>query len=645
MRLLRSFFSIKSLLIVYSIAVFVFIAFIKQPNRYGDGFEYIYMAESFIQHKTPELLDSDVLVAQAKLKEQNPHVYFPENVKSGYYKNNDKKWYCYHFWLYSLFVAPIQQVVHFFKGNELRAFGITNVLLYLLMLWVVFLNTSKEKRGLLTALMALSPLVPYVTWTHTEVFSASLLTIALVFYLKKNFPLAILYSALASCQNPPIGFFTVWCGLVYLYQTIMKYKTEKKFDLRHFIITGLCGIPLLLAPLFYWINFSTFNLIAKVGAARPELISFSKFFSYFFDLNQGAILYSGALLFLFIGCAIINIFKRDFKYFEFVIVTLLMAGLSLSAPSWNCGMSGVIRYFVWVYPLLVFYVVYAANFKKIMTGLLIVNALFLVVIHDGFKGTEFFIYHNTLAKYVLSHFPYLYNPEYQIFIARTLHKGLIGTVSWPIVYLDEEGHVKKILTNKEGWEKLLQNDQYEVLDKQFYQERLSDFSNDEYQLRYINVLNNEIVQFATTLKLKDKINFNEIDTEIEGLSGKEDWGRWTDGSVAHFRLLIEDYDPQKGDVTLKFNGHPFMYLSHQNVNVDVYSQSQFLATWHFDQEQNVLNHTLKIPQSLISSSGGIDLKFYIDNPKSPKELGANADSRKLGIGFVSIEILKERQEK
>ena len=485
-------FSLKHILIIYSIMLFAFFAFLKYPNRYGDGFEYIYMAESFIQHKTPELLDSDLQIAQSKLRIKNAYIPIAPP-KNGYFETDKGEYYSCHFWLYPLIVSPIQQVIHFLSGNELKAFQITNLLFYLLMLWIIYFYSPKEKRRLLIILMAISPLVPYITWTHPEVFCASLVTIALVFYLKGNLAIAILTSALAANQNPPIGFLTIWCGIVYLHRVWTQYRKENVFDLRSFILTGFCGIPLMFSPLFYFIHFSAFNLIQKAGGTDIRLITFHKLFSYFFDLNQGAILFSGILLFVFIGCVLKNIIRKDFKYIEFVICTLLFAGLSLAAPNWNCSISCVIRYFVWTYPLLVFYVVYASSWSKktLLVGLLVFNAFVLAVIHDGFSGEDNYMNHNTIAQYVLSNYPSLYNPEHEIFIERTLHRE--GPSTEPVVFLDKTNRIRKILTNKKGWQNLGSNGKYLIANQQFYQEKLRNFDQSDNTIEYIDILNDEII--------------------------------------------------------------------------------------------------------------------------------------------------------
>lgn len=167
-------------LLLYSLFVFCRFAFFQPSRHYGDGFEYNYVVESFLRHGTPELRDADIASAQAKLASQSGIRYFPKS-RAGFFKDAAGRYYCYHFWLYPLLAAPAKAVLAALHGDEFKAFGIVNSLLYIAMLWGVYLFTPREKRLPATALTLFSPMVPYIIWPHPEVFSAAFVTIAIVF--------------------------------------------------------------------------------------------------------------------------------------------------------------------------------------------------------------------------------------------------------------------------------------------------------------------------------------------------------------------------------------------------------------------------------------------------------------------------------
>ena len=635
----------KILLVIWSVFVFGMFAFVMPPQRYGDGHEYIYMSESFIQHNTPAVYDTDIQISQTKMLNQNniKDIKQLPKARNGFLVSQDGNMYSYHFWLYPLVVSPVQSVLKAFHSNELRAFGITNALFYIAMLWVIFCFAPQKNRYLLLGLMAFSPLIPYIIWPHTEVFSATLVTMALVFYLRDNYKLAILLSGLASCQNPPIAVFSVWVGCKYLYKLYKQYKENKKFDLRDFIITGLCALPILFSPIFYYIKFGTLNLIKHVGCADFSLISFHRFLSYFFDLNQGAILYSGILLFVFIYYIFINLKKKDFKHFELVVSTLLFVLLCMSTTNWFCGMSSVLRYFVWAYPVFVFYVVLNINGPKqnILVTLLLVNMIIICSINSWFTGHADAPAHNLLARRTLSQFPALYNPEHEVFYYRTSKKKFdTRSLTYPVTFSDESGYARKILTDKSGWKKLKDNENYVINDIDFYNSELSKFKDNK--VKYINVYGDKIIK-RSVLDINNKLMFNEVDKSITGLSIKESWGRWSDGKTVIFSLKFSSLKPKSEFVTLKFDGRPFLNDKRKKQTIKVYANNNYITTWDFEFGKPKPELVISIPtKDIISNSSICDLRFEIDNPKSPKKLGSGNDSRKLGFGFVSIEILNNK---
>lgn len=632
---------VKWALIIWSVFVFGVMAFanVSKPAIYADGFEYTYMSESFIRHNTPNLQEQDYDISQTKLTHQNILPNFDAVVR-GYYPANDSEYYSYHFWLYPLMVSPVQSVIKVFHGNELRAFGITNALFYIAMLWVIFYLAPQKNRYLLVGLMAFSPLIPYIRWIHTEVFSATLVTMALVFYLRDNYKLALLLSALASCQNQPIVAFTIWVGFKYIYNIYKQYKETKSFDLRDFIITGLCALPIVFSPLFYYIKFGTLNLIKHVGLADFGLISFNKFLSYFFDLNQGAIVYSGILLVIFIYYAVKNLATKNFKHYELVLCMIFLVILCLPTPCWNCGESSVIRYFVWGYPFMAFYIALKMNNAEQMfiKMLLLINMIALCFANSWFYGDPIYLRHNGLSRMILSYLPTLYNPDYGIFAKRTFESEKISTRH--AVFANKNGHVRKALTDKSGWKKLKDNENYVINDIDFYNSELSKFKDNK--VKYINVYGDKIIK-RSVLEIKNKITFNEIDKSITGLSIKESWGRWSDGKTVIFSLKFSSLKPKSEFVTLKFDGRPFLNDKRKKQTIKVYANNNYITTWDFEFGKPKPELVISVPtKDVIANSSICDLRFEIDNPKSPKQLGAGNDYRKLSFGFVSIEILNNK---
>ena len=624
-------------LLLYSLFVFCHFAFVIPAKPYGDAFEYDCMAESLLRHGSPELRDSDIAAAQEKLRTQSGIREFT-NPRIGYFKGNDGKYYSYHFWLYSLLAAPAKAAIGAIGGDELRAFGVTNALLYIAMLWVVFLRGPEGKKLLLTALMLFSPMVPYITWPHPEVFCAALAAMALAFYLRGNLARAAFFSALASCQNPPIAFFTLCAACAALHGAWRQWKTAKSIPFGRLALVALGCLPVFFAPIFYWVRFSTFNLIAKVGAADFSLITYHKLHSYFFDINQGAVLYSGLLLFVFLFGLAKNIVRRRWRHFELAACVFVMAVLSLPAPNWNCGLSVAIRYFAWCYPFLAFYVACAVEFRRprLWHALLAGNMALLFFVNNAFAGKMNNLHHTNLAEKVLTYCPFLYNPEHDIFAERVTHAE--GRPSYPVAFVSRDGRVTKILTTKGGWERLAQDGNYLVRDPAFYSNQFAKFTREGVP-RYIDIPHGQIA-WAPTLELHGRLDFASLDKDLPGLSLRSPSGRWTTQKRLSLGLLLDAPPPPSAPLVLRFDVEPHLAPSQPRQTVDISAGDRPLASWTFTLGQPAPDTTLRIPRDRLEADGTrLLLRFRISDPHSPKDLGIGPDTQKLGIAFNSIERL------
>lgn len=625
-------------LLLYSLFVFWHFAFVPSVGLWGDALEYNYMAESLLRHLSPELRESDIASAQEKLAEQSglrPAV----NPRRGFFESNGGQYYSFHFWLYPLFCLPAKAATGALHGNELKAFGITNALLYIAMLWTVFLASPRGKKVLLTGLMLFSPMVPYIAWPHPEVFSASLVAMALVFYLRGKLAPAALLSALASCQNPPIAFFTFCVACSALCDAARGWRATRTIPFARLVPVAFCCLPVFFAPVFYQVHFSTFNLIHKVGAANFSLIGFHKFLSYFFDLNQGAVLYSGLLLFVFFYGLARNLLRGRRRHLELAASVFVLAILSLPAPNWNCGLSVAIRYFSWTHPFVAFYVAYAVDFgkRKLWEILLLANAALLFFVNNGFEGNVDYLEHTKLASKVLTYCPYLYNPEPDIFCERITHTD--GRSRFPAAFVSRKGKVTKILADKAGWERIARDENYFIRDPAFYSNQLAKFTRED-SLRYINVLHGQI-DWAVTLELHGKFSFASPSKEIPGLACKTPDGRWTTQKRVAFGLLLDGLPPSASPLALHFDVEPLLAPNHPRQEVDISVNDRSFATWTFDLGQPAPDTTLRIPRGLLDDGKRMILRFHVAEPRSPAALGLGDDSRKLGICLKSIELLDD----
>lgn len=120
---------------------------------------------------------------------------------------------------------------------------------------------------------------------------------------------------------------------------------------------------------------------------------------------------------------------------------------------------------------------------------------------------------------------------------------------------------------------------------------------------------------------------------VKGFSGAEKWGCWTDGNEAEMKFSWKD----KENLKITFKLHPFLPTSVEEQNVDVFVNGKKIARWHFEHNEPFPNTTLVLLQKDFDTKDYV-ITFNIQNPQSPSELGLSNDTRKLGLGFETMDI-------
>ncbi len=118
---------------------------------------------------------------------------------------------------------------------------------------------------------------------------------------------------------------------------------------------------------------------------------------------------------------------------------------------------------------------------------------------------------------------------------------------------------------------------------------------------------------------------------VSGISGHEPWGRWTDGARAV--LQFKETLPSTFQLKLQTTG---ALGPNAGIPISVRAGS-------IQKEFKVKEFTVTEPNQLILLDfEGVEnanrIEFVIPKPTSPKELAMSEDSRKLGLGLVSLAI-------
>lgn len=413
------------------------------PPICGDGYEYMLMTESILNHASFEARLSDIKSIRDKFIKRDRFdqgKYFSNYERLiqnktyadgyGYFRGNNGKYYSYHFWLYPLLNVPALWLTDIIGKPPSLSFPITNSLIILSALFFILYRSSltKWQKIFITAFYLLGGTTFYLNWSHPEVFTTSFLLVGLILALDRKFISAAFLFALAAQQNPPLGLLALMALFIGAYFQYLEHDKKRAFN---FVLQTVAILAILtLSPLFYYAFFHTFNLIDKSGFADIHLISLKRLFSFYFDINQGMIV-GIPWLFIILPATFVFAFKNQKKLnnkflpaIAYLVSAFVIAIPTFSTTNWNAGLSVFMRYAYWaamplaltitsLLPLL------SIKAQKILVSLFILGQG-LWVIQYGIDGhRSVFCSKNTnLASFFIKHHPRYYNPIPEIFLER-----------------------------------------------------------------------------------------------------------------------------------------------------------------------------------------------------------------------------------
>lgn len=304
-----------------------------------------------------------------------------------------------------------------------------------------------------TGLYVWSSQLWYFTWPDSEAMTCACVFASLIFWFHERRFLAILLSALASMLNPPLFLLS----LFYLVPTVFQETSNLKSKVFLCVLSSLWLAPLL----FYKYRSGVWGLHPELGSLNNNLTSFTRFWGFFFDLNQGMILSmpTALPLFILIYLACVGNFTR--RTYELWLVPVLMGMTYLFLPmtNWNHHQAVIHRYATWCSMIPLAYLIELVSrdwnryrFFAMATLVLVPQVLVVQFYFGGMnpKGTH--LQHKALAAFVLENFPRLYNPDPYIFLVRTNeHEWETPDV---LPYFGEDGKVRKLAV-KHGSEQQL----------------------------------------------------------------------------------------------------------------------------------------------------------------------------------------------
>ena len=229
------------------------------PRIVGDGGEYMAQAMNFAAFNGPALGRQVIPPIQRRIAELSPELSEWDVAKAAVASANGGRDFL-HFWFYALLVTPFLWLVTAVGASPIHAFTIANVALFVTALWMAVPRIGQPA----TLLLFASPIVWWLDKAHTEVFTVSLLTIAML-TLRDRPWWSLVAAGMASTQNPPIAIVV----LLILAVEITRRRTQAFAD-RRFLVCAIAGCGLaVLQPIYTYVRHDTPSLL--LYATRPGL--------------------------------------------------------------------------------------------------------------------------------------------------------------------------------------------------------------------------------------------------------------------------------------------------------------------------------------------------------------------------------------
>lgn len=220
------------------------------------------------------------------------------------------------------------------------------------------------------------------------------------------------------------------------------------------LISSISAIPYL----FYYINYHTFSLITLSGMANISYISLDKVGSLFFDVNFGLLPYFPILLPFTVIFVLISVQKRKWHILQLWALLLLIALIRGTQRNWNSGMMYINRYAVLMIPIMLMIAMLSTEyFSHKKTSTIFVISIIITAVITGpllinYDGVNW-VNNNKYLNYVLTIIPMAYNPPFEVFSERAIHKEVDYYGYLPIIYT-YDGKPRKILTDNQHLSKI-----------------------------------------------------------------------------------------------------------------------------------------------------------------------------------------------
>lgn len=463
---------------------------------FGEWDDYLFTTASMLNDQNMSISTTDIEYA---------YNLFPEITNWGQFKGssfttNSGDTLPWYFGTYSAACIPMIWLLEFLRLPPIYAFRLTNIFAYIFVLLYISRNVKLPSKSklLLVLLLIFNPAIFYIVWNSAEVFIFSLVILIMVFWTNEEYCKTALFISIASSLNPTLLALAPIVTIDYAYHLITGDAGKQSAKSTSFIKKNYKGILLycisyLLAiiPLAYnYINTGHINLTSGTSGFFDNPLVFPRFWAYLTDFNFGILPYFAPAFLLSLVLCIVAILKRTYRSL------LMMLGFMLTVFAYsfmshiNSGMSGISRYNSWSAPIMLFFV--AVNYdrifekrvwKRIAEVIICISLLWsgLIVYRYGLMGANrtSYVEMSPAARFVLGHYPSFYNPLPSTFNSRIQHVDGGYDYNLPLYYIDEYGHIRKILVSRITANSVLDNVDGDSESMDYLKDQLSKLGNAE----------------------------------------------------------------------------------------------------------------------------------------------------------------------
>ncbi len=391
------------------------------PREEGDSHEYVAMALQMASMEGPALTPPELESIRAELE---PFISIPFRATvpaSGFY-------YFPHFWFYPLLAVPGVALTRALAVHPVYGFTLLNLVLLGGAAWVLF----RRQHWTVALLILASPIVWWIDKAHTEVFTFSMLAIAMTVASAQP-GIAMICAGAAATQNPPIALAI---PLIALAATRGEWRR-----LGDRTVWGGAAIGMLLAflhPLYYILTTGGPTALGTRGV----LPSAQELGAVLWDPNLGLLVAFPLFVLVVVTVVIALLIREPMRLGEpVVLLSLGLAALFLlafsQAPNINSGATlSMSRYGLWLIPLAIpvlghAHAVFGLRLVRWAGVVVIVSAVSSVAI---FRPSVFsrYLQPTAAAEWLWTRFPQVNNPIPEIFAERVAHgEAVVAPIALP----------------------------------------------------------------------------------------------------------------------------------------------------------------------------------------------------------------------